>query len=218
MDTLRILFEDEHLIAINKKAGISVIPAHFVKREDTLIHFVEQYTKNKVFVVHRLDKETSGVLVFAKDHQTHRLLSLQFEQRQIKKEYLAVAIGRMKKDLTIEKPLRQFGSGRMGVDERGKAAVTKLAVLEYLRETTLVRLIPLTGRRHQLRVHLYWTGHPLIGDPLYGSALPVGGISRLMLHAERICFRHIDGTIREIRAETDCEWNSIIERFREKIF
>jgi tRNA pseudouridine32 synthase/23S rRNA pseudouridine746 synthase len=217
MEILKILFEDEQLIVLNKKAGTNVIPGHFVKREDTLIHFVEQYIKNKVFVVHRLDKETSGVIVFAKDPQTHRLLNLQFEQRQIKKEYLAVALGRLEKDLIIEKPLRQFGSGRMGVDERGKEAVTKIAVLEYLREATLVKLFPLTGRRHQLRVHLYWAGHPLIGDPLYGSNLPVGGISRLMLHAERIFFRHPDGTIREIRAETDKEWESIVERFRRVI-
>jgi tRNA pseudouridine32 synthase/23S rRNA pseudouridine746 synthase len=215
MNFPQILFEDENLIALNKSAGTTVIPGHFVERKDTLIYAVEQYLNNKVFVVHRLDKETSGVIIFAKNPQTHRLLSMQFERREIKKVYLAMAQGRLEKDPTIKKPLRQFGSGRMGIDERaGKEAVTKVEVLEYLREATLIRLFPLTGRRHQIRVHLYWTGHPLLGDPLYGTNLPVGGINRLMLHAERICFNHIDGTIRGIYAGTDGEWGRIVESLR----
>lgn len=217
MDLPEILFEDEHLIALNKRAGTNVIPGHFINREDTLVYAVEQYLNNKVFVVHRLDKETSGVIIFAKDSKTHRSLCLQFEQRHINKVYHAVVLGRLEKDQIIEKPLRQFGSGRMGVDERGKNAMTKIVVLEYLREVTLVELFPLTGRRHQLRVHLYSVGHPIIGDPLYGISLPVGGISRLMLHAKSISFSHVDGTIREIHAEVDSEWGSIVESYRKVV-
>lgn len=211
---LSILFEDDFLIAINKQPGTAVIPGRGLEKEDTLVFAVEAYLGKKVFIVHRLDKETSGVILFAKDPDTHRMLNLQFESRMIEKIYLALVNGNVEKSQIIDKHLRQFGSGRMGIDERGKRSVTEFTIKEHLRNSTLLEVAPKTGRRHQIRVHLYSIGHPILGDPLYGDKLPVGGFPRLMLHAGSINFRHPGGQIQQITAVTDDLWNSILSSLK----
>ncbi|HRY30154.1 MAG TPA: RNA pseudouridine synthase, partial [Elusimicrobiota bacterium] len=147
------------------------------------------------------DREASGLVLFAKDAEAHRDLSLQFEERRVKKIYLAVAEGRLEKNVTVDQPLRLFGSGRVGVDSRGKASTTVFHVKELFKNATFVEAEPLTGRRHQIRAHLYWLGHPLLGETRYGKDFPVGGTSGLMLHGHRLTFLGPDKKPLTLRAE-----------------
>ena len=128
------------------------------------------------------------MILFAKTPAMHRYLNDQFSARQVHKTYLALVHGVIEPDEgVIDLPLREFGSGRMGVDrQRGKPSVTAYQVIRRCDPYTLLSLHPLTGRRHQLRVHLYSTGHPIVGDLRYGDRTVQAGYPRLMLHAQSI--------------------------------
>lgn len=208
--TLSVLYEDKYLIAINKEIGISVIPGRGDAGSRPLVKIVEQLVSGKTYVVHRLDKETSGVILFAKDAPTHRLLNMQFEKKEIKKQYLAVVLGIPESGGVIDSPIFEFGSGRMGVDKRGKVAQTTFEVADTFSNACLLNVFPATGRRHQIRVHLYSQGFPILGDNTYGNPRPVGGISRLMLHAQQITFTHPDGQLRTISAPVNDGWNEVL--------
>lgn len=156
---------------------------------DTIQAKVERRLGSKAFVVHRLDRETSGVLLFAKNADSHRDLSVQFESREIEKTYLALVFGHPPNSGEVKTPLREFGSGRVAVDLNGKPCATRWKVLKRAGGNSLLEVAPLTGRRHQIRVHLYSIGHPVLGDDLYGKDRPVGGAARLMLHAWKLAFR-----------------------------
>lgn len=188
MSALPILHEDAHLIAIAKPEGLSAIP----ERDPAVPsaqRLLEAARGDKLFVVHRIDKEVSGLLLFARTAEAHRELSLAFERRQVDKRYVALAWGHLDPGRSgeIDKPIHEFGSGRMGVDARGKPSLTRWAALANGRfageEVTLLALSPHTGRRHQLRVHLYAEGHALVGDPRYGDAALQAKAPRLALHA-----------------------------------
>jgi RluA family pseudouridine synthase len=182
---LTVLHEDNHLIAVSKPSGQLVIPGRGPSGQ-TLREEVEECVRGKVFVVHRLDQGASGVVLFAKDPGTHRQLCLDFENHRIEKIYLVLVRGRLERDGRVDQPLREFGSGRVGVDSRGKPSVTEFKVREKFEAATLLEVRPQSGRRHQIRVHLYSLNHPVMGDTRYGAPRPVGGISRLMLHAFRV--------------------------------
>lgn len=183
--SIETLFENEAILSVNKPEGIASIPERDLSIP-SVRRVLEEQRGAGLFVVHRLDKEVSGVLLFAKTASAHRELSLAFEQRRIDKRYLAVVHGRVEEDeLVIDAPLREYGSGRMGVDPRGKASLTRVAVLARAPSTTLVEVRPETGRRHQIRAHLYSEGHALVGDTRYGAA-PGPDEDRLMLHAFRL--------------------------------
>ena len=212
---LSVLYDDKYLIAINKEKGISVIPGRGENNGLPLVKIVEQSINCKLYVVHRLDKETSGVILFAKDSSTHRQLSIQFEKKLIKKKYLAIVMGVPETGGIIDSPIFEFGSGRMGVDKRGKPSLTEFKVEETFSKTSLLNVYPATGRRHQIRVHLYSQGFPVLGDSVYGNPRPVGGISRLMLHAQQICFTHPDGQLKTINAPVNDEWNEVLLQIRQ---
>jgi RluA family pseudouridine synthase len=183
-----IVFEDAHLLVLDKPAGLPVIrERRRAPSEDRslLAVLTARFGAGGIFVVHRLDRDTSGVIVFAKDAPTHRRLSIAFERRQVEKRYVAAVQGHLDRDAgTIDAPLREFGSGRVAVDHKGgKNARTRWWRVERLREHDLLEVFPVTGRRHQIRAHLFDLGHPVLGDPLYGRDRPVGGLPRLMLHA-----------------------------------
>jgi RluA family pseudouridine synthase len=209
---LPILFEDKHIIAINKDHGISVIPGRGKDDKEPLIKSVEKMISNKAFVVHRIDKETSGVVLFAKDPSTHRHLNMQFEKREIKKEYISMVMGNPLCNQTIDSPIYEFGSGRMGVDKRGKPSSTEVVIEKQYPGSSLLRVFPCTGRRHQIRVHLYSIGHPILGDSVYGNPRPVGGVKRLMLHAKDLCFMHPNGTPMTISAPVNDAWNEVFSQ------
>ena len=184
LNTLRVIHEDPQLIVVGKPSGQVVIPGRGKDEGEPLVEQVTRHLGKKAFVVHRIDRETSGLVVFAKDAETHKELSTLWEDRKVHKTYLALVQGvPSREEGTINQPLKAFGSGRMGVDRKGKPSRTRYRVKETYPGAALLEVEPETGRRHQIRVHLYHLGHPVLGDPLYGEERPVGGIERLMLHA-----------------------------------
>lgn len=191
---LPILYEDEALCAVDKPSGISSIPERD-RTIESIVSLLEKQMGRKIFVVHRLDKEVDGVMLFAKTVAAHKYLNGEFFNRKVRKTYLAFVYGTMKDGHgSIEKPIRQFGSGRMGVDEeKGKPSRTDYVVLKTEGNYTLLRVFPVTGRRHQIRVHLYHIGHPIVGDRMYGDAATALRFPRLMLHAQSIAFQKPDG-------------------------
>jgi tRNA pseudouridine32 synthase/23S rRNA pseudouridine746 synthase len=178
-----VVFEDERLLAADKPAGQPTIPGRGDVRE-ALNAELSRARGARLFVVHRLDLEASGLVVFAKDAETHRKLCAEFEGRRAEKTYLAAVAGRLEGEGVCDQPLKEFGSGRVAPAADGKPALTRWRVERPLRGATLLRVEPKTGRKHQIRAHLCALGRPILGDPRYGPApRPVGGAPRLMLHA-----------------------------------
>jgi len=169
---MKIIYEDQYLIVVDKPAGLSVLPDGWEKDSDYLVkRLEEQY--GKIFIVHRLDKITSGVMVFARDAETHRALNIQFENHDAQKTYHAILEGNPKWDEKVAKyPLRtDVGKKhRTAVDDKnGKPSETRFRVIKRNQESALVEAKPMTGRTHQIRVHAYALGHPLVEDVLYGA-------------------------------------------------
>lgn len=214
IDYTDIVFQDTNLIAVNKRCNVPVIPARGNQHVLSLREHIEEFVGEKLFVVHRIDRATSGVVVFAKNAETHRLLCKQFENRTVKKEYIAVIIGIMSGEGILESPIKQFGSSRMGVHKDGKPSKTGYRVIEQFERSSMVRLFLYTGRRHQIRVHLYNEGHPVLGDPLYGKDRPVGGVGRLMLHAHSISFLYPEEKQLLITAPFNDVWNETVNRLK----
>ncbi len=184
---LALLFEDADVIAVMKPEGIAAIPERDLAAP-SVQRLLEDMRSEKLFVVHRLDKEVSGLLLFARNAAAHRALSLAFERRELRKRYLGLVWGALVVGASgeVALPIHEFGSGRMGVDPRGKAALTRwkaLAQGALGQAVTLLELEPHTGRRHQLRVHAYAMGHALVGDSRYGDLALQKLQPRLALHA-----------------------------------
>jgi RluA family pseudouridine synthase len=188
--TIAILHEDDDLIAVDKPVKLASIPERNPERI-SLLKILSEARQQKLFVVHRLDKQVSGVILFAKNAETHRYMNQLFEQRKIHKTYFALVHGLINEGSgTIAKPLRRFGSGRMGEDqEKGKPCITQYTVEKCCSGYTLVKVYPQTGRKHQIRAHFFGIGHPIVGDTLYGDKSLQKKYPRLMLHARAICFR-----------------------------
>ena len=216
LDIRAILFENDDIIAVNKPEGLASIPERNQEAENLLAQLSEQYP-HKLYVVHRLDKEVSGVILFAKHVAAHTALNTQFSQRQVRKTYLAVVHGVIQADSgVIDAPIRQFGSGRMGIDtQRGKASQTEFIVEERLPNATIVKLHPVTGRRHQLRVHVYHLGHPIIGDVRYGDKSQQCQYPRMMLHAVQIVFRALSGETIAIDAPLPESFTAALDALRQ---
>jgi 23S rRNA pseudouridine1911/1915/1917 synthase len=196
-----ILYEDEDLAIIYKPAGIVVHPApgHL---DDTLVHGLLLKLRSlsgvggelRPGIVHRLDKDTSGVMLVAKNDFAHKKLTQDFKERRVEKEYLAILYGKLtQKEGTLDFPIGRHPVQRkkMAVVKEGRQALTKYQVLKLFKKASLVLAKPLTGRTHQLRVHFSHIGHPILGDPIYGGLKPdIPRPERLMLHAYRISFEH----------------------------
>ncbi len=187
-----ILHEDTDLLIVNKPAGMPVLPDGWEKNAPYLVRLLEEQ-HGKLWVVHRLDKITSGVMVIARTAEAHRSLNMQFEQHEAKKVYHAIAIGEPEWDQhTARHPLRaDVGhSHRTVVDHsKGKPSETSFRVLERNGGFSLLEAVPATGRTHQVRVHAYALGFPLLGDTLY-SAPKTELIARPALHAQSLTFTH----------------------------
>jgi 23S rRNA pseudouridine1911/1915/1917 synthase len=203
---LGVLYEDEWLLVINKPPGLVVHPApgHW---SGTLVGALLHHWRGprpgldplRPGIAHRLDKDTSGVLVIAKDAATLADLGRQFRNREVEKQYVAFVWGRLRRPSgTISAPIGRNPTHRkrMAVRQGGREAVTSYEVCEPLEGVTMLRLFPRTGRTHQIRVHLAAIGHPIVGDAVYGRGrVRQSGalIQRQALHAERITFRHPHG-------------------------
>ncbi len=197
---LDILFEDDDLIVINKPAGLTVHPGAG-QREHTLVNALLSHCttlsgiggKERPGIVHRLDKETSGCLVVAKNDLAHRELSRQFAERTVEKIYLALVAGKLRKPAGVMEERigrHPVHRQRMSVTtKRGRTAKTEYRVVRSNEEASLIECRLHSGRTHQVRVHLHHLGHPVLGDKVYGARL-VKNFPRQMLHAWKLGFRH----------------------------
>ena len=191
-DPLEILHEDADMLAVVKPAGLLSVPGRGEDLTDCLIARLAVVFPN-VLLVHRLDRDTSGVMVFALTPHAQRSLSMEFETRRARKTYLARVRGKLEpREGTVDLPLTVDWPNRprQMVDfDNGRPAQTDWQVIARDATTTRVRLFPLTGRSHQLRVHMLALGHPILGDPLYATG-SAAEYPRLMLHAEELRLRH----------------------------
>jgi 23S rRNA pseudouridine1911/1915/1917 synthase len=237
---LDVLYEDAHALAVNKPAGLSAVPDP-ASLECQLINGLLYYVQHdspspcqRIHVVHRLDKETTGVLLVAKDVATARHLCERFELREVLKLYLAVVRGEVAEDEgEVDRALAQHTGGRMRLRERrGKPAQSRYRVLERFRGLTLVQVQPLTGRQHQVRLHMSAIGHPLAVDTLYGgsqavhlSELKQGYrpkadrperplMDRLTLHAQRLELDQADGTRLSVEAPLPADFERLLRALR----
>jgi 23S rRNA pseudouridine1911/1915/1917 synthase len=220
---LDILYEDGEIIVVNKPAGMVVHPAAG-NYSGTLVSALLYHCENlsgingilRPGIVHRLDKETSGVLVIAKTDAAHLNLARQFEERKVKKKYLALVHDNIKEEeVTIDTPIARHSRNRkkMAVVPGGREAITRFKVLERFRDYTLLEVTPYTGRTHQIRVHLAHIKHPLLGDALYGRKKKKKmEINRQGLHAYSLGFSHpLSGEYREFIAPLPWDMRKFIE-------
>ncbi|AGT10485.1 pseudouridine synthase [Paracoccus aminophilus] len=198
MEPPRIIYADHEILVVDKQSGLLSVPGKDADRQDCLINRLRGIYP-EVLLVHRLDQDTSGVMIFALTPHAQRHLGLQFEKRQTKKTYIArlegrlsPATGRVDLPLIVDWPNRP----KQMVDlENGRPAQTDWRVIRATDTETRVRLSPITGRSHQLRVHMLSLGHPILGDPLYAEGPARDDYPRLMLHAESLRVRHPDGGV-----------------------
>lgn len=194
-----ILYEDDQLLIINKPPGIVVNRAQSVK-EETVQDWVEEKLNlqiDRAGIVHRIDKETSGILLIAKTPESFLELQRQFKEREVKKTYLALVHGKLvPEEGEIRAPVGRlpWNPERFGVVPGGKEAMTRYKVYKYYNDYTVVELYPETGRTHQIRVHLKYINHPIVGDYLYAGRKTSRDdrvwAPRVMLHAWKISFIH----------------------------
>jgi len=207
-----LLHQDEHLLVVNKPAGLLSVPDRFDPELPSLSHMLGQKVKGPILPLHRLDRPTSGLLVFAQTIEAQRELSRQFEERTVKKIYLALVEGRPRNpEALIDQAIAPHPSklGKMMVSAKGKSAQTRYRVVDFFGGYSLLEVELLTGRTHQIRVHLAYIGHPLLVDEHYGNRpsfllssvkgrryrLKKGEeerplLSRAPLHAFRLGFTH----------------------------
>jgi 23S rRNA pseudouridine1911/1915/1917 synthase len=226
---LEVIFEDQHLIVLNKPPGMVVHPG-VGTGEDTLVHALLAHCAGELSgiggverpgIVHRIDKETTGLIVVAKNDAAHRALADQFAERALQKEYVALISGVPKVDAgTIDRGIARHPvhRHRMTTGEGGRPARTDWTVLEkFGPQAALVRCRIHTGRTHQIRVHFKSIGHPLLGDATYGWK-PAPGLPkppRVMLHAEHLVFTHpVNGRAMDLRAPLPEDFRQLIADLR----
>ena len=196
---VNIFYEDENLAVINKPSGLSVHPAAGQK-SGTLANALCYHFQNlsdangpvRPGIVHRLDRDTSGLMVIAKNNVAHARLARQFEKHKVYKRYVALIHGRVEFDQgAIDAPIGDhatyYDRKQVSFDERARPALTYYEVLDRFSHSSMIALYPQTGRTHQLRVHLKYLGHPILGDTYYGK---VDAFPRLALHAQGLGFLH----------------------------
>lgn len=192
-DGLKILHVDDDILVLSKPAGLLSVPGNQPDLQDCLETRVQSEFPTAT-TVHRLDRPTSGIVAMALNPEAHRRLGIQFEKRKTSKTYNAVVSGIGEADEgTIEQALRTdwYNRPKQMVDNcLGREAITQWRVVERFENSTRMALNPVTGRSHQLRVHMQWLGHPILGDEFYADAKSGSAADRLMLHAESLEIFH----------------------------
>lgn len=193
-----IIHRDADILVLNKPSGLLSVPGRHPALRDSLATRVQEQFP-QALMIHRLDKDTSGVVLMSLNRKAHAAIAAQFEARSTEKSYVAVVWGRVREaEGLIDLPLAidPDNKPRHRVDhEHGKAAQTRWQVLDSGEKTTRLRLTPLTGRTHQLRVHMKAIGHVILGDEFYAEGAALEAADRLLLHAEELSFRYPDGQI-----------------------
>ena len=233
-----IIAETDHWIALNKPSGLLSIPDRKQSEPSLKDWLNEKY--GKVWIVHRLDKFTSGLIVFAKDEETHKLLSKQFEDRAVEKFYLGLVNGiMMNKAGTVDAPIMEHSvkKGTYVINTKGKASLTDYKVLEEHGQYSWLQFQIHTGRTHQIRVHMKHIGHPIVCDDAYGSAAPIllssikrkkfklakaedeerPLLNRLALHAWKLNFINVDTARVELEAPVSKDLKALLQQFEKWI-
>ena len=219
---IEILYEDDDIIIVNKVQGMIVHPAPGVY-SGTLVNALLYHCKDlsgingvvRPGIVHRIDKDTSGILVIAKNDFAHVKLSEDFKKHSITREYVAITEGVIKSDSgTIDKPLARDPKERIkiAIVEGGRRAITHYFVEKRFKSNTMVRCTLETGRTHQIRVHMASIGHPLVGDPVYGYKKQKFKVNGQMLHAAKLGFIHpTKGTYMEFTSDVPKEFQKVLQ-------
>ncbi len=204
--TEHLIHRDEDFMVIHKPAGLLTVPGKTADLQDCLINRLIQ-AEPKTLLIHRLDRDTSGILVFALSKLGQNRISRQFQERQTSKTYQAIVAGHLHGEGTVDVPViydPEHPPLHIAAPEHNKPALTYWKVAEQFEingsPVTRVILTPITGRSHQLRVHMQYLGHPIIGDTLYASPEQQALSSRLCLHAAQLSFKHP-------KTEQDVEFN-----------
>lgn len=213
--TLPIIYEDDNVIVINKPVGVLSHAKGGILHEQTVADFFKNKTTfgvdtNRAGIIHRLDRATSGVMIGAKNEETARLLQQQFSDHKAKKTYMAIVKGtpdpqKARLELPIERNPKKPSQFRVGAN--GKSATTVYEVLKSTKDFSLIRLTPTTGRTHQLRVHMAYIGHPIIGDPVYGDK----PADRMYLHATEIEITIPKSKRQTFKADLPIEFTSLMK-------
>ena len=229
-----VVFENNDFVAINKPSGLLTIPDR-MQSEKSLKEFLkEKYVE--IFTVHRLDKDTSGLVLFAKNEATHKYLSMLFEERKVEKYYVGIVLGNpVNKTGSIEAPIGENPAhkGLMNVHRNGKPSHTTYEVMDANRHYSMVSFQLHTGRTHQIRVHSKEIGHPLACDELYGDGKPVllsaikkkfklskqeeeerPMINRLALHSYKLIFETADGEKMDLVADVPKEFRALMTQLK----
>ncbi len=209
---LKPIFETAHFAVFDKPSGVAIHPKKLANTK-SLLDDVRKLYGNNANLVHRLDKETSGLVIASKNKFSESILKQMFQNKEVQKKYLALVKGHLDKTITIKKPIATNKDENIKIKvlihPEGKESITIIKPIKTIGENTLVECIPLTGRQHQIRVHLFSIGHPIIGDPLYGvnndfanrylnkqineqERIAKTGHHRLMLHAYKIEFEFMN--------------------------
>ena len=222
---IEILYEDDDIIVVNKRSGMVVHPGNG-NTEHTLVNALMGHTDDlseesgdeRRGIVHRIDKDTSGILLIAKTNEAHRILSDDFKNKRIKRKYLALVYGVIENNRgKIDAPIGRSKTDRKRMcitADNSKKAVTNFTVLERYKNATLIECVLETGRTHQIRVHMEYINHPIVNDPVYGRRKLINDYGQ-MLHAEYLGFNHpITHKFMEFRTDPEPEFSEILEMFK----
>ena len=233
---LDIIFENDDFIAINKPAGMLSIPDRTQSSESLKDILQKKYPE--IFTIHRIDRDTSGLIIFAKNETTHQFLSQAFEERLVEKDYVGLVHGSLsQKEGTIEAPITEHPAknGKMVVFKKGKPSITDYKVLEEFGTFSFLEFRIHTGRTHQIRVHMQHLGHAIVCDEFYGNGQPVllsslkrnyklsqheeeerPILSRLALHSQRLKFTDQHGTAHDLEAPLPKDLKALLQQLRKR--
>ncbi|MBC7889624.1 MAG: RluA family pseudouridine synthase [Ferruginibacter sp.] len=232
------IFENDHFIVLNKPAGVLSIPDRVQSEPSLKDMLTDKY--GSIFTIHRLDRETSGIILFAKDEATHKYFSKQFEERTVEKFYLGLIHGAMpEKTGSMDGPIMEnpVFKGQMVINQKGKASLTDYEVVEELGKYSLVKFQIHTGRTHQIRVHAKNIGHPIVCDPLYGDGKPVllssikkkyklskhdleerPMLNRVALHSFQLKFKDAEGKDFDLVAEMPKDIRALVQQLKKNLY
>lgn len=225
---LDIVYEDSDILVVNKQKGLVVHPGNG-NPDGTLVNAIMAKCKDSLSgisgeirpgIVHRIDKDTSGLLIIAKNDKAHINMSNQIKDHEVKKTYIALIRGRLKENnATIDMPIARSTKDRtkMAVSKNGKNAITHIKVIERFKNYTLLEVNIETGRTHQIRVHLSQIGYPIVGDYVYSNGKNPFGVEGQMLHSYRLEFKHpITGKQMNLKADLPEYFENVLDQLRKE--